>query len=300
MKYSAYRVNAHLHFDVPSEHLTQPHCDRLMILLCAGGSTVDVPSGLAGIWWPVRGQALALTSDSRIAFDRRSVFVSDSQRSHSVSIQTSSGAIALIGSQTLWNSVISLSETSVEPAIFPAVHPADPMACKQLLRFLRLVAANTTQSLEPSKVMHLATALEQFQRPFTPLIARCPGRSLSRQKTVFLRLQRVRNYLSHSTQPDLDVGKLALTTNYSVWRFIRVYYSVFGETPYSYISRCRVDRARKLLEGGEQCVGDIALAVGFENGSSLTRAIKRHYGVSASQMRRAKNRLDVRSRETLV
>jgi AraC family transcriptional regulator len=292
MNYSIHRVGAHTNFEVPVEHATQTrHGERLAVLLCDAASTINTPSGFAGLWWPTHGRAMALTLDSRIAFDRRSIFVSDSQRGHSISIQPSSRAIGVMGSQALWSGALSLLDTTsaTEPALFPALHKASPTACRQLLRFLRLAIGNAAEKLGPPQAIHLATAINELQRPFRQLIAHCPGTSLSRQKTVFLRLQRIRNHLSHCTQADLDIGKLALTVNYSVSRFIRVYCSVFGETPYSYISRCRVDRARKLLEASEQCVGDIALAVGFENRATLTRAIKRHFGVSATQLRQARN-----------
>ena len=292
MNHFIHRVGAHTNFDVPIEHATQvPYRDRLAVLLCDAGSTINTPSGFAGLWWPTRGRAMALTLDLRIAFDRRSIFVADSQRGHSIAIQPSSRAVAIIASQALWSNALSLLDTisAAEPALFPALHKANPTACRQLLRFLRLATENAAEKLGPPQIVHLATVIDDLQRPFEQLIAHCPGTNLSRKKAVFLRLQRIRNYLSHCTQAELDIGTLALTINYSVSRFIRVYCSVFGETPYSYISRCRVDRARKLLEASEQCVGDIALAVGFENRATLTRAIKRHYGVSATQLRRDRN-----------
>jgi AraC family transcriptional regulator len=290
MNYAIHRVTARTRLDVPAEDLMQAQSgDRLLVLLCSAGSTVTVPHGFAGLWWPIRGRALALTSDSRVSFDRRSIFVSDSQRSQDISIQPSSIAIGLIGSQGLWSSVVSLLGTAPpEPVLFPATHSVNRSVCRQLLCFVRAVLENTAEAIEPWKLVYLATAINDLQNSFAQLIGRCPGRNLSRQRMVFLRLQRIRNYLSYSTQTDLDVRKLALMANYSVWRFIRVYYSVFSETPYAYISRRRVDRARELLEASRQCVGDIALAVGFENRSTLTRAIKRRYGLSAVQLRLAK------------
>lgn len=300
MNYSVRRVGAHAHIDVPVE--LQPFGDGLLVLLCAGGSTSNVPPGFAALWWAIRGQSVALTSDSRAILGRKTIFISDSQRAHSLSVQPSGAAIALIGSQAFWTSVVSLldKDNSNEPAVFPALHVSSFAVRKQLLRFLRLVLANEADTLETSKAVHLGNVICELQRPFGSLISRCPGRNASRQRMVFLRLQRVRNYLSHCTQQNADVRKLALTTNYSVWRFIRVYFSVFGETPYSYISRCRMDRARKLLETGEHCVSDVALAVGFENGSSLTRAIKKRYGLSSTQIRRASDKFRAHAEESML
>lgn len=282
------RVSVRTHLDVLSEHITRPQCgDALLVLSCSAGSTVTTPAGLAGLWWPIRGRLLALTPDSCTLLDRRSILVSDSQRSHDILFQSSSGGIGLIGSQALWATISSISGMSAvsDPALFPALHIARPLVCKQLLGFVRATAQDIASSLDRSKIAHLTAAIEDLQQSFSQLIARCPGRSTSRQRTVFMRLQRVRNHLSCCTEPSLDVRKLAMMANYSVWRFIRVYFAVFGETPYAHFSRCRLDRAKKLLKASRQCVSDIALAVGFENRSTLTRAMKKRYGLSATQLR---------------
>lgn len=292
MNYEIHRVAAQGRLDIPAEYLTQAQSgDRLVVLTCAAGSTITVPHGFAGLWWTIRGRAIALTSDSRVPFDRRSIFVSDSHRNQEISIQSSSAAIGLIATQHLWRQVVSTLDAaaSPEPVLFPAMHAANHSVCRQLLRFMRAVLENTGDVIGPAKALYLATVIDGLQRSFAQLIGRCPGRNSARQRLVFMRLQRIRNNLSCCAHPDLDVRKLALSANYSVWRFIRVYNSVFGETPYAYISRCRVDRARELLETGEQCVGDIALAVGLKNGPTLTRAIKRRYGVSAVQLRLIKD-----------
>jgi AraC family transcriptional regulator len=282
------RVGVRAHLDVLIEHLAEPECgDSLLLLSCSAGSTITTPAGVAGLWWPIRGRALALTSDSRTLLDRRSIFVSDSHRSQDILFQPSSGGVGLIGTQAAWatiNSFWGMAAVS-DPALFPALHLATPSVCRQLLRFVRGTAREAPTSMDPSNTAYLTAVIDELQQSFPPLISKCPGRSSSRQRTVFMRLQRVRNYLSCCTEPNLDVRKLAMMANYSVWRFIRVYFSVFGETPYAHISRCRLDRARKLLEASRQCVGDIALAVGFENRSTLTRAMKKRYGLSATQLR---------------
>jgi len=261
----------------------------LLLLRCGAGSTLSVPAGVAALCWPLRGQVVALSADSRSAFDRRSLLVSDSQRTLDICCQTAADAVVLIATQAWW-SALDGAQAPAGPALFPALHRARALVCRHLLDFLRTASANPDEPITPAGVGALTTAVAEMQRPFATLIERCPGRSLRRQHAVFMRLQRVRNYLSACTLPDLDVKRLARSANYSVWRFIRVYYSVFGETPYAHISRCRVDRARALLELSEQCVSDIALAVGFENRATLTRAIKRRYGLSAVQLRGARER----------
>jgi len=288
MNYAIQRIAAQTRLDIPIESLTHSQSgDRLLVVSCGAGSTITVPHGFAGLWCPIRGRALVLTADSRMSFGRRSIFVSDSLRSEEIAIQPCSAAIGLIASQAVWSSVVSIFDAvaSPEPVLFPAMHSVNLSVCAQLIRVVRALLESAGGVMEVSNVMNLATVINDLQRPFAQLIARCPGRNSARRRIVFMRLQRIRTHLSCCTQPDLDVRKLALTANYSVWRFIRVYYCVFGETPYAYISRCRITRARELLETGEQCVGDIAQAVGLKNSSTLTRAMKKRYGVSTAQLR---------------
>ena len=102
---------------------------------------------------------------------------------------------------------------------------------------------------------------------------------------MFLRLQRVRNHIAACAHHDLDVASLALMANYSVGHFITTFRSVFAETPYSSVSRYRLESASDLLSAGELGIADIAQSIGFQSRSSFNRAIKRRLGLSASQYR---------------
>jgi AraC family transcriptional regulator len=292
MRIEVCRVAQRAHLDVQSERLIMPNSgDRLLVAICSAGSTVTTPPGVAGLWWPIHGKVVALTADTQISLDRQSIYISDSQRGQDISIESNSSGIGLIGSQAVWKAVASLSSIGAicEPALFPAFHAANLPSRQRLLSFVREVIADPAGAADPAKLTLLASALGDLQGVFEQVIARCLGRNAIRQRTVFMRLQRIRNYLSCCIQPNVDVKKLALMANYSVWRFIKVFFAVFGETPYAYISRCHIERARRLLQMGNLCIGDVALVVGFENRSTLTRAIKRHYGLSATQLRHAKD-----------
>lgn len=290
MRYEMHHVESFTRFAVPSDFSASRDC--LLILLCHANATVTTHAGMTGLWWPLRGSTVAVAPDSRITFDRRSILVSDSQRAQDVSIRPNSMAMAIMASQGLWSTVLSSlhAHAAIEPVLFPAVHPAVPALCKLLLQVMRALALGQGGSgrLASADVISLGVVAGHLQQSFASLIARCPGQNLAKQKAAFLRLQRIRNFVSYSTQPEINVQALAAMANYSVWHFIRVYDSVFGETPYEHISRCRVDRARKLLERSEQCVSDVALSVGFENRATLTRALKKRYGVSPIQIRQAR------------
>ena len=115
--------------------------------------------------------------------------------------------------------------------------------------------------------------------PFAPLTA-------AALPFVLLRLQRARNFMSFQAS-DLSVTEFARIANYSVWRFIKVFFMVFGETPYSFVSHNRIDRAAVLLKSSDLAIGDVATAAGYDSRASFARAMKRHLGASASDFRRA-------------
>jgi AraC family transcriptional regulator len=73
--------------------------------------------------------------------------------------------------------------------------------------------------------------------------------------------------------------------NYSVGHFITTFRSVFDETPYSNVSRYRLESASTLLSRSTLGIADIAHAIGFQSRSSFTRAIRKHLGSSATQFR---------------
>jgi AraC family transcriptional regulator len=156
-----------------------------------------------------------------------------------------------------------------------------------LLLLMRGVAATTSRDVTATEMTILGLLVERLQRKFEKLIQRSPGQNASRKKAAFMRVQRTRNLISFGVGSRFDVRSLAHMANYSVWHFIHVYNCVFGETPYVHISRLRMDQAKNLIRMNERCMSEIAQSVGFDSRTTLTRAIKKRYGVCASQLRHA-------------
>lgn len=50
------------------------------------------------------------------------------------------------------------------------------------------------------------------------------------------------------------------------------------QSPHGYIKRRRLEEARRLIEGGAQAVGDVAMLVGYENFGSFSTAFRRQFG----------------------
>jgi AraC-like DNA-binding protein len=69
--------------------------------------------------------------------------------------------------------------------------------------------------------------------------------------------------------------------------FAERFRALVGEPPGAYVTRVRLDRARRLLQSTDATVADIAARVGYGSEESLSRAFKSRFGEAPSVMRRA-------------
>lgn len=260
--------------------------DGLMLVELGESAALSVPPRFAGLWCPRVGRVHASSVDGELALTGDTVFASDSERALEIACAAGARCVGVLATQRTWARLSSVATGAIAPAptVFPALHEA-PAGFGAALTQLAAAAAQASV-LPTARIAWLAHALHDMQAPYADLIARCRGRSLAHRKQTFLRLQRVRHRIATCTDGELDVAQLARMASYSNWHLIRSFSAVFGETPYAHFMAHRIARARGLIEKSTLGIGDIAMATGFDSQSSLTRAIKRHLGVSSSELRR--------------
>lgn len=95
--------------------------------------------------------------------------------------------------------------------------------------------------------------------------------------------------VSLQTSPERDTSLAALAADYGVspFAFHRLFKNATGETPHEHVNRMRLERAAYKLAVTDASVLDIALAVGFKNHETFTRAFRRHYNESPAFWRRS-------------
>jgi len=86
---------------------------------------------------------------------------------------------------------------------------------------------------------------------------------------------------------EINLGSLARQFGYSPFHFHRFFSSAVGETPKQHVDRLRLERAAYKLAITDDTVLEIALAVGFKNHETFSRAFKRAFGYTPRQYRRA-------------
>jgi len=85
----------------------------------------------------------------------------------------------------------------------------------------------------------------------------------------------------------LDGNVLAGVAAMSRFHFHRVFTAMTGLTPAEYVFLARMSRTVERLRSNRIPITRIALEVGFESGPALAKALRRHFGMSASEIRRS-------------
>lgn len=102
---------------------------------------------------------------------------------------------------------------------------------------------------------------------------------------TFRRLVRARDFAAAHFDGPVSVGDLAAVACLSPWHFHRLFTTAFGETPHAFISRLRLDRAQRVLAGGNVSVTDACFEVGYLSVGSFSTWFRSATGMSPSAFR---------------
>lgn len=98
-----------------------------------------------------------------------------------------------------------------------------------------------------------------------------------------LQRQQAIDYIQAHLAEDICLEALSTCLGLSRYYFCRLFKQSTGCSPYKYIIRCRVERAKELLKRGGLTLAEIALACGFSHQSHLHRHFKRQTGVTPKE-----------------
>ena len=262
--------------------------DGLVVLYCDRASTISIAPGLCGLWCPLRGDLSISEGGSRLNVSKGFAYIADTNRRYEAAVSPSGACLAIVGSQRTWSAINAFSsEGQVDgPAVFPAMHSLVPSQRKALIGFARQCLTDAKRQGVARQISMVSAVVCQLQRCFDEQVDRCPGRTVARRRSVFLRLQRARFYIMLHNAEDVDVSMLANIASYSSWQFIKIFNQVFGNTPYAYLSQYRVEVAKNLLKHRQMMgVFEVARAAGFSSRSTFTRTMKQTMGICATEFR---------------
>jgi AraC-like DNA-binding protein len=99
-------------------------------------------------------------------------------------------------------------------------------------------------------------------------------------------VQRIARYIRESLHTKLLTRVLASQVYLSEFHFCRAFRLSFGESPHVYVTRCRVEAAKKLLSTTSMPIGDIALECGAADQAHFTNLFRRCAGQTPGSWRR--------------
>jgi AraC-like DNA-binding protein len=108
---------------------------------------------------------------------------------------------------------------------------------------------------------------------------------------TFRRLCRARDLLAEQYQSQILLEAAAREACLSPFHFHRLFRATFGETPHDFLTRRRMDRARRLLASGEMTVTEVCLEVGYSSLGSFSSKFQSLAGVPPTQYQREVGRV---------
>ncbi|MBZ5623149.1 MAG: AraC family transcriptional regulator [Acidobacteriia bacterium] len=108
---------------------------------------------------------------------------------------------------------------------------------------------------------------------------------------LFRRLCRSRDYLAAGLDQPLRLADAAREAYLSPYHYHRLFARTFGETPHNFLTRLRMDRARRLLARDQLAVTDVCFAVGYESLGSFSSRFRSLVGYSPSEYQRSLRKL---------
>ena len=97
---------------------------------------------------------------------------------------------------------------------------------------------------------------------------------------------KVQHWLQAEAANQPTVAEMAEISGLEARTFLRRFRKGTGLNPTEYSQRLRVGKARAMLEFTNQPIGQVALAVGYEDSGSFTKVFQRIVGLSPSDYRR--------------
>ena len=101
------------------------------------------------------------------------------------------------------------------------------------------------------------------------------------------RIEFVALFIRENYQRKLTLTEIARTVNLSPWRLCHLFREEMHTSPQRFLTRVRLQKARKLIATEFLTVKEVMNQVGMSDASSFARSFKAAYGVTPSQYKSA-------------
>lgn len=94
------------------------------------------------------------------------------------------------------------------------------------------------------------------------------------------RIEKVINYIDKNINHNIDINVMSDIACMSEYHFIRVFSELCSCTPYQYIIKKRIAKAKKLLQQSIYTVIEVSQACGYDSVQTFRKCFKRETGYS--------------------
>jgi AraC-like DNA-binding protein len=108
---------------------------------------------------------------------------------------------------------------------------------------------------------------------------------------TFRRLCRARDLLASEYQSPIRLHQAAREACLSAFHFHRLFASTFGETPHDFLTRLRMDQAKRLLLSADMSVTDVCFEVGYTSLGSFGVKFRSLVGKTPTEYQREMRRV---------
>ena len=115
-----------------------------------------------------------------------------------------------------------------------------------------------------------------------------PGERLAlSHPEVLIALRRARDLTDRDFAQPLTLDSMVQAAHLSKFHFARAFTKAYGETPRTYLTRRRIERAKDLLRAANLTITEICFLVGFESVGSFSSRFRDLVGMSPTEYRSA-------------
>ncbi len=193
---------------------------------------------------------------------------------------------------TLHNSTDTLLDTPERANIMPAFWEQVATARHTLLgqRMATLAGQLSAGQVDSPDLTgdlfyELATHLCQQQQVHNRNLTRLPAQKQATRDELYRRLLLAKEYMHDNVSEPSSLSDVAAVACLSEYHFLRSFKAVFGESPYQYVLRLRLQKAVDLLRFGSLPIGDVALACGFDEMQAFSKLFRKQQGVGPMRFR---------------
>lgn len=157
-------------------------------------------------------------------------------------------------------------------------------------RLATLASQISTQTLAPHNLTddlfyELVTHLCQQQQTHCRHLAQLPAQKRTTREELYRRLLLAREYMHDNLTEPTRLSDMAAVACLSDYHFLRTFKAVFGESPYQYVLRLRLQKAVDLLRYGSLSIGEVAIACGFDEVQAFTKLFRKQHGLGPLRFR---------------